>query len=161
MISQVMKRKLIKFNSRLHTLQNKIIKEAKTVDAQLIKRVQDPEDLLDDYELELDISYWLKEDDKDFVEDEDNILATHNEYLKEISLENDKKNWCWGDRNHNIFENSDHIMSDEHHCWLYHCLYDHLIHPVGSADRLSFDDILRIGLIWFDLKVTYQYFDEV
>ena len=55
MISQAKKRKLIKFNSRLRTLQNKVIKEAKTVDAQLIKRVQDPEDLLDDYELELEM----------------------------------------------------------------------------------------------------------
>jgi len=55
MISQEMKEKLIEFNSRLHTLQNRVIKEAKTVDAQLIKRVQDPEDLLDDYELELEM----------------------------------------------------------------------------------------------------------
>jgi hypothetical protein len=160
MISQEMKEKLIEFNSRLHTLQNKVIKEAKTVNAQLIKRVQDTEDLLDDYELELDISYWLKEDDKDFVEDEDNILATHTEYLKEISLEDDKDSWCWGDTNHNIFENSDHIMSDEHHCWLYKCLYEHLTNHNGSVKKLSFDDILRIGAIWADLKVTYQYFDK-
>lgn len=41
------------------------------------------------------------------------------------------------------------IHKDEYHCWWFHCLYDH--------NHLEFSDILKIGSIWSDIKVYYQY----
>ncbi len=44
-------------------------------------------------------------------------------------------------------------LQAEHHCWLYHNLYDH--------SGLSWEDLLRIGPIEVDLKVTYQHACDV
>jgi len=46
-----------------------------------------------------------------------------------------------------------HPMKGEFHCWLYHCLYDHM--------NLSWDDILRIGMIWVDIIVFYQHMTKI
>ena len=62
-------------------------------------------------------------------------------------------NYPWSlEDNHNDFRAcKNHSMQNEYHCWWFHCLYDH--------NHLSWDDMLRIGDFWSDLKVTYQYFD--
>jgi hypothetical protein len=143
---------LKKINDRLKNLQDKLLAEAVTLDKELLKRVQDVDDPLDDYEIELVISFFLKEDDLEYKEDEDNILTSIQEHLKGISAKYPKYPWLSED-NHNEFrDRKNHIMKDEYHCWWYHCLYDHT--------HLDFKDILRIGLIWSDIKVEYQYFDE-
>jgi hypothetical protein len=49
--------------------------------AQLDSRVANPDDWLSDYELELEVTFWLREDDPAFNEEDDNILATLHEYL--------------------------------------------------------------------------------
>jgi hypothetical protein len=46
-----------------------------------------------------------------------------------------------------------HPRQAEHHCWLYYNLYDH--------SGLSWEDLLRIGHIGVDLKVTYQHACDV
>lgn len=43
-------------------------------------------------------------------------------------------------------------MRNEYYCWWFYCLYDH--------NNLQFEDILKIGKIWIDIKVYYQYFEE-
>ncbi|MGE0739512.1 hypothetical protein [Sulfurimonas sp.] len=40
-------------------------------------------------------------------------------------------------------------MLGEHHCWLYHCIYDHTI--------LSWEEIASISHIAVDIKPMYQY----
>ena len=144
---------LLKLNNRLHLFQNKIIKEAKKLDSELIKRVEDENDELEDYEIDLELSLYLKEDDKEYKEDDDNIIMTLNDYVKGIS---DKEcDYPWDDTNHNEFHirNNPHNMKDEHHCWFYHCLYDHT--------ELTWDDMLRIGSFWMDIHVHYQYSDNI
>jgi hypothetical protein len=115
--------------------------------------VEDKEDLLHDYEINLIISFYLKENDVHYDENEDNILVTLREYLKNISIDKKKNPWRWS-ANHNEFRGqTNHLMKDENHCWLYHSLYDHT--------HLRLEDLLRIGTIWSDIEVCYQYVDAV
>lgn len=137
---------LFVLNNRLSILQDKLLKEAINLDSELKKRVDDSNDILDDYEIELNLEFYLKEDDKEYKEDADNIIATINEYLKGISEDIKKDSSRW-EANHNEFRSrEEHFMKNEHHCWWYHCLYDHVY--------LSFENISRIGIVWSDIKVS-------
>ena len=150
-LSKTQKVRLLKLNLRLQNLQEKIIKEALKLDIELSKRVADKEDILDDYEIEFELCFILKEDDKEFKADDDNFVTVINEYLKGISKKSDNYPWNLED-NHNDFRAwKNHPMQNEYHCWWFHCLYDH--------NHLSWEDMLRIGEFWSDLKVTYQYID--
>ncbi len=144
---------LLKFNNQLHLFQDRIIKEAKKLDSELVKRVEDENDELEDYEIELELSFYLKEDDKEYKEDDDNIIMTLKDYVKGIS-DNHRDKFPWDNTNHNefLFRNN-HNMKDEHYCWFYHCLYDHT--------ELTWEDILRIGSFWMDIHVRYQYSADV
>ncbi len=59
---------LTKFYRRLHRLQVRIIQEAIGIDSELQRRLNDSDDILDDYELEMEVQFCLKEDS-------DNIIA--------------------------------------------------------------------------------------
>lgn len=72
-------------NQRLLKLQEKILKEAIKIDEELLKRVEDKNDLLDDYEIEFELIFILKESDKEFNEDDDNFITTITEYVKKVS----------------------------------------------------------------------------
>ncbi|MDD2906645.1 MAG: hypothetical protein PHH41_03620 [Sulfurimonas sp.] len=141
------------FNMRLKKLQDVLINEASRLDTHLRARVADASDILQDYEIELLVQFYLKDDDA-FVEDEDNLLTTIDEYLKNISTElQSDASWRWS-TNNNDFRGkhfSSHPMVDEYHCWWFHCLYDH--------NKIDFKDMLRIGEIHNDIKVYYQYVD--
>ncbi|PWE19100.1 hypothetical protein [Aliarcobacter skirrowii] len=76
---------LINLNSRLQLLQEKIIIEAIKIDLNLSNRVKNNDDVLYDYELELEIKFLLKEDDINYEENEDNILTKIDDYLKGVS----------------------------------------------------------------------------
>lgn len=145
--------KLKNFNMRLKRLQDILIDEARRFDTLLKQRVADVDDLLDDYEIELLVYFCLQEDDPTYDENEDNIITTIDEYLKNISTELQKDSWRWN-ANHNDFRGkhfSTHPMLDEYHCWWFHCLYDH--------NNISYQDMLKIGEIFSDLQVHYQYRD--
>ena len=151
-LSKIEKIQLLKLNLRLEKLQSKIIKEAIKLDRELSKRVADKEDILDDYEIELEVNFILKEDDKAFKVDDDNFITVINEYLKGISKKSDNYPWSLED-NHNDFRAcKNHPMQNEYHSWWFHCLYDH--------NHMSWKDMLRIGDFWSDIKVYYQYFDK-
>jgi hypothetical protein len=146
------KKDLLKVNDRLQKLQTKLINEAVKIDKYLIDRIKDPDDSLYDYEIELEINCYLKEDDPDYLENEDNIISKLSESLKGISQSKEKNDWRWN-ANHNEFLHwAHHPMNQEDHCWLYHCLYDH--------SHLSWKNILKVGILWSDIIVQYQYIDE-
>jgi hypothetical protein len=144
--------KLHALNERLKKLERVLLDEAIKLDKALKARVDDKDDCLDDYEIELQLSFYLLESDERFIENEDNILASIDEYLKGVSLDVTKTRQRWGS-NHNEFRRREgHPMQGEEHCWWFHSLYDH--------KDMSFEDMLRIGMIWSDIKVAYQYRDE-
>jgi hypothetical protein len=142
---------LQRLNDRLAAIEHHIQREATILNTQLQARVQDPADWLSDYEIELEVTFWLREDDPAYQEDDDNILATLRERLKGCA----QHDFGIDDRiNHNAFQQMDgHPMQGEVHCWLYHRLYGHT--------DLWFDDMLRIGRIWVDIQVWYQHTCEV
>jgi len=145
---------LLRFNNQLHLFQNRIIKEAKKLDSDLAKRIEDKNNKLQDYEIELELSFYLKEDDKEYKRDDDNIIMVLKDCVTGIN-DDFYYEYRWGETNHNEFHlrNDPDNMKDEHHCWFYRCLYDHT--------ELTWDDILRIGSFWMDIHVRYQYYADV
>lgn len=124
-------------------------REALALIAQIEAKVQDPSDWIGDYEIELKVECWLREDDPAYREDDDNILATLKEDLKPLQDPDDDFGLDDG-INHSIAQFIDgHPMQGEFHCWLYHRLYDHT--------DLEWEDLLRIGHIWVEIEVWYQH----
>ena len=150
-LSKTQKVRLLKLNLRLENLQEKIIKEAVKLDIELSKRVADETDILDDYEIDLKIHFILRKDDENYKEDDDNFVTEINEYLKGISKKSNTYPWSLEDNNNEFRGWKNHPMLNKYHCWWFHCLYDH--------NDLEWEDILKIGEFWSDLKVYYQYFD--
>jgi len=135
---------LLQLDNKLVDTEKGIKKECLALMDQLEKRLNDANDWLEDYEIECDISFYLQDDDPDYDEGSDNILV---KLWEDIKFED----WAHGigdGRNHNEYQHWDHPMKDEHHCWLFHCLYDHT--------ELGWINMLRIGSIWVDIKVRYQ-----
>ena len=148
-ITNEQKEALKVLNQRLLNLQEKILMEAIKIDLNLSTRVKNKEDVLDEYEIEFELRFILKENDKEFKDNDDNFLTIINEYLKGVSKKLD--NYPFGKNfNHNDLGKS-HPLSDFSHSWWFHCLYDH--------NHMSWKDMLRIGDFWSDIKVYYQYFD--
>ena len=143
-------KELQSLNIRLKNLQDKLIKEAIKIDKDLIYKLSNKDDLLEDYEIELEIKFVLNENHPSYKKDDDNFLTIIYEYLKRISIK--RSVYPWDDSNHNEFNAwENHIMKDDYHCWLFHSLYDH--------SDLNWEDILNIGEIYSDIKVIYQYAD--
>ena len=148
-LSLIQRQYVQRLNKKLAAIERQVKREALAVITQLEARVHDPDDWLSDYEIELEVSFWLREDDPAFKEDDDNILVTLRESLKRLRHPEDRWGLDDGD-NHNIAQYIDgHPMQGESHCWLYHCLYDHT--PLG------WEDLLRVGHIWVNLSVIYQH----
>ena len=138
-------------NERLAAIEHHVQREATALNSQLQTRVQDPVDWLSDYEIELEVTVWLREDDPAYQEDDDNILAALRESLKPVFA---PRVLLRDGTNYNAFQQMDgHPMQKEVHCYLYHRLYGHT--------DLWFDDMLRIGRIWVDIQVWYQHTCEV
>ncbi len=125
-------------------LKKEALKLQKTGDA----RVSSLNDWVEDYELEYEIIFQLREDDPAYEEEKDNIIAVLNGMLTRCDCDDFD---IWDSTNHNEFQySSTHPMKDEHHCWLYHDLTAHT--------RLGWVNVLRIGMIWVDVNVQYQKF---
>lgn len=137
---------LMKINSTLAELEKHIRKEVYEKIDQLKKRVEDPYDWINDYEIDIYIMFHLREDDPAYSDEDDNVVV---QMWESPPSEKMYERWWIGDGvNHNEFQHWDHLMKDEYHCWLYHSLYDHT--------DLDWYNILRIGDIWVNIDVTYQ-----
>lgn len=144
-LTSLQKKLLSNLNCKLTTLEFDIKKEVRDLMHNAEKKISDPNDWLEDYEIECTIAFILKEDDPEFNVDSDNILAKLKEFFCKKYIEN---NPLADGKNYNEFQNWNHPMKNEHHCWLYHSLYDHA--------HLNWNDMLRIGSIWIDIKIILQ-----
>lgn len=148
-LSLAQRQYLQRLNDQFTVIEQHVKREALALLVHLESKVQDPADWICDYEIELRVQCWLREDDPAYREDDDNILVTLTEYLKPLQDLTDHFGIDDG-VNHNEFQFRDgHPMQGEYHCWLYHCLYDHT--------GLRWKDLLRIGRLWVDLHVIYQH----
>lgn len=140
---------LKKINTRLKDTQDTLLSEAIKLDQVLKLRVADDNDILDDYEIELQIDFYLKEDDESYIEDEDNIVSSVHESLKNISIDIENNEWRWCANHNEDRGRPEHPMHQEHHCWWFHSLHSH--------NHIEYKDMLRIGVIWSDIHVYYKY----
>jgi hypothetical protein len=141
---------LVLLNSKLIKIEEHIISRLEKQYSNIKKDLNDCEDLVD-YELDVIVSYYLKETDIDWFEDNDNILVEYNNSAKSI---------LFNEHGYRIGDNEDHkelgIMSnypeeiqEMRHCYLFHDLYDHHF-------GINMRDCLRIGSIWIDIVNTTQ-----
>jgi hypothetical protein len=137
-------------NARLTMIEADVVAEAKAINARLRSRLADPHDWLSDYELELHVSCWLREDDPLFKEDYDNVLAMHSTSLKFDEADPRRMQRVWYDNgeNYNGCQHVDgHPLSHQHHCRL---LYE-------ISNQLGWEDLARVGTIWVDLQIYHQH----
>lgn len=111
---------------------------------ELQARVLEPSDWMQEFNLGFMLTIYLREDDPEFEDDDDNILIQLNEwFVREDAVE---RGWGFG------ATEIDHAMTDvfpmEKHCYLYHQLYDHYF--------LDWRDLLRIGSLYLDIQIEEQ-----
>lgn len=122
-------------NELLSQLEKKFYPIMAAKDRELRARVDDPSDWMQDFNLDRVITFYLREDDPEYEEDDDNILLQ----IEDIFIEND-------DLDMDFSESV--TFSGEKHCYLYHQLYDHF--------GLDWRDLLRIGSLYVDIKIEEQ-----
>ena len=128
-------------NTQLSLLEQKICDESLYLAQQAFTYRQKN---LYDYELELSFTFYTESYNEELISWEEGIPKR--ELLKK------KPNWYINDgKNHNVSSScwKNNLLNAQHHCWLLHRLYDDF--------QLSWNDILRIKNILFDIKVSYQY----
>lgn len=143
--------RLLCFNQRLLALEQYLCELAAKECVALDARVFDPNDPLDDYEIEATLYFTLGEDDPEFDEDCDNYLTQ-----RQIGLKRLHRDWGLGDgQDHR--EPGRHFPGDLKevpHCWLFHDLYDH---SYGlEQPSLTLQDCLRVDSIWVNVAVCHQ-----
>lgn len=131
------------FNESLRQIEDKFysIMDAKHKEFQA--RVADPSDWLMEFNLDFFITFYLREDDPEYEEDDDNILMEFRQHFYRES----HKEWGFG-AIHVDHAEPGQDFTGEQHCYLYHQLYDHC--------GLDWRDLFRIGNLWVDIKIDEQ-----
>ena len=135
-------------NSHLVSIEQTLKTEFERLNEIGNNRINDPDDWVEDFELEVVVTFCLSETDPAYDEDSDNILVELSEYgkylngMKDETLIGDGNNW-----NEYRFDKN-HPLSNEHHCYLFHRLCD--------ERDFGWINILRIGHIWLDVKFEFQ-----
>lgn len=129
------KRWLQNLNELLSQLEKKFYPVMADKDRELRARVNDPSDWMQDFNLERVITFYLREDDSEYDENDDNILLQ----IEDIFIEDDDLDMDFSEPR---------AFSGEKHCFLYHQLYDHF--------GLDWRDLLRIGSLYVDIKIEEQ-----
>ena len=141
---------LIRLNERLSALERYLCDLGERECLNLDARVADPNDPLDDYEIEATLYYTIGTDDPAFDEGEDGFLTQRRISLKRINRE-----WGLGDElDHREPGRFPGDLNNLAHCWLFHDLYDH---DYGlEKPALTLQDCLRVDSIWVDVAVHHQ-----
>jgi hypothetical protein len=92
-------------------------------------------------ELSCGIDFLLQENDPEWSDEDDNIMASIDHAIDEYD-----PNASWNDAPHLIREKDGQPL---HLCWLFHELYDHL--------GLAWEDLLRVGKIRVTVNASYDY----
>jgi len=134
------------FNSKLATIEASIKQRGLEENQRAINKILTHEHNISDYELDVEISIHSKSKDP--------ICRCYKD-LKPLYLLDDVEEYnCNIDYkvNYNSTLNRYHnttILNNQKHCWLLYSLY----HDMG----VSFENILNIEYICFNIKVKYQY----
>ena len=144
MINPKLHDRLKEINTELTAIEKQIMRTAIRLDANLLEEIVGVVDGMIDYEMAVTIACYG-------VDGIDYPLCTLQEGLKHSSKETEDERWGMDDgENHNEFEfRQGHPMFGEHHCWLFHCLYDH--------NYLTWEEIASIQNFWVNILPCYQY----
>ena len=142
--SDAMVRQVDELNNKLIAIEEEIYHLAKEAYYEAEKKLQDNTDGMTDYELDVQLVFYDKEDE----------VAEWEEMLKHYFVNgrvpriNDKQ--C-----HNVSGSliDNEALNAQKHCWLLHSLYD--------DQDLTWDDVLSITDMWFGINVSYQYEKEL
>jgi len=133
--------RLKELNSELTVIEKQIHATAVRLDTALQYELKNGIEGLLDYDLSADIACYNGK------EDSEPLCILHESLYGVSTLE--KLEYIIGDSiNHNVLNMLD-CMKGEHHCWLFHCLYDHT--------NLTWEQISSIQTFWIDIKPWYQY----
>ncbi|MDG5800784.1 hypothetical protein QA597_10475 [Marinilabiliaceae bacterium ANBcel2] len=109
-----------------------------------------------DYEIEILVELFAPEKYDRFAELEGNPFYSfipHLLYQKHQIDDDEHTDWVL-DRNHNEFQHhKKHPLRNQHHCCLFHELYDHT--------PLAWQDILDIEEMWIEVNLTSQFMGKV
>jgi len=137
------------FNSKLTTIETSIKQRGLEESQRAINKMLTQEYNISGYELDVEISMHSKNKE---------LICRWYKDLKPLYLLDDIEELnCNIDDgiNHNSTFNfyNNKKLHKQKHCWLLHSLY----HEIG----VSFENILNIEYIWFDIKVKYQYVETL
>jgi hypothetical protein len=143
---------LLCLNNRLSKLEHHLLDEGNRLEPSLQMRVADPNDPMNDYEIEAKLYYILRKTDSAFDDDNDNYL-TMRRYINLKECAKNNSQFCDGEDWRETLPFTDQL-DQAPHCWLFHDLYDH---GYGENMRaLSLRDCLRIDSIWVVISVEHQ-----
>lgn len=131
------------FNAKLVELEKQIFDISMHKGKIALKEVIDNKNNITDFELELTV---------DFIYSQHNEVKSvaHNEYLKADLLLDERCCSIANGKNYNRYIiDKESKLKDQYHCWLLSLLY--------SEYKLSFDDILSIKSIRFNICIIYIY----
>lgn len=140
-LSQAELDRLVEINRRLDEVGEHILAVNGPVESSLEETLNDPANRLCDYELEVDLHFERSESDPGYVEGGDPTISSLE--LMNSSLGPDAQ---WPD-------GYDQTLP------LLHGGIFHQLRLYGNAgmNHVDYRDILKIGVVWVNVKVTYQY----
>ncbi|MFZ4789365.1 MAG: hypothetical protein ACOYMW_00375 [Candidatus Competibacteraceae bacterium] len=139
---------LVRLNQRLSSLEHYLREVGQQESARLDGRVADPNDPLDDYEIDATLYFAMRENDPGFDDDDDSFMTQRDLSLKCADTLAD------GIDHREPYMEFPARLNDIPHCWLFHDLYDGCYGLEQPA--LSLQDCLRVGWIWVDIAIRHQ-----
>lgn len=141
--------RLVQLNERLGFLECYLDQCSQDISEQMRARLADPNDPLDDFEIDVTLHFMMREDDPGYEDDSDNFLTERRFAMKGFDSV-PRLGRDWREEGHPFPGRLNRVA----HCWLFHDLYDH---SYGIDQRaLSLHSCLRIDKIWVRVAVEHQ-----
>lgn len=137
-----------KINKALASYQDILIRDAKMLENRLKARVEGG--FIEDYAMEFRLVFYLREDDPDYDENDDNFLAIINEPI--VSGEMSKQKSRWTQNCNEYFGNSVYFEKKAYFCYLFAAFNN-------NTHINKIKDILRIGSV--DMVLCWDEYYEI
>ncbi|WP_148799340.1 hypothetical protein [Campylobacter concisus] len=137
-----------KINKALASYQDILIRDVKILENRLKARVEGG--FIEDYAMEFRLVFYLREDDPDYDENDDNFLAIINEPI--IPGEMSKQKSRWTQNRNEYFGSSVYFDNKAYFCYLFSAF-------INNTHICKIKDILRIGSI--DMALCWDEYYEI
>ena len=137
-----------KINKALASYQDVLIRDAKILENRLKARVEGG--FIEDYTMEFRLVFYLREDDPDYDENDDNFLAIINEPI--IPSEMSKQKSRWTQNCNEYFGSSVYFNNKAYFCYLFSAF-------INNTHICKIKDILRIGSV--DMTLCWDEYYEI